>query len=343
MSEKSTEPVGAVTPHIATVASEGGKARAEKLSAEERRSIAKKAAEARWSQDCPTATHEGILKIGSTEIACYVLEDGERVISTRGVMKALGRRWRGRKYSGTELPVFLEAKNLKSYISKDLEAVLSVIEFRMPRGVRAEGFKAKLLPLLCETYLSARDAGVLTAAQTKVAKVAEILMRGLAHVGIIALIDEATGYQEVRDRQALQIILDKYLLKEFAAWAKRFPDQFYKEIFRLRGWQWKGMKVNRPQCVARYTTDLVYSRLVEGVVKELESRNPQDERGTRRHRHHQFFTEDVGHPALAQHLSNVITIMQGYDHWEPMMKHMNRALPKKNQEVTPLYDLIDDD
>jgi hypothetical protein len=111
-------------------------------------------------------------------------------------------------------------------------------------------------------------------------------MRALAHVGIIALVDEATGYQEVRDRLALQEILDKFLLKEFATWAKTFPDEFYKEIFRLHGWQWRGMKVNRPQIVAHYTKDLVYARLAPGILAELEKRNPKDERGYRKAKHH---------------------------------------------------------
>src|SRR5262245_17296535 len=121
-------------------------------------------------------------------------------------------------------------------------------------------------------------------------------------VGIIALVDEVTGYQEVRDREALQAILDRYLRKAFAAWAKRFPDEFYKEIFRLRGWKWRGMEVNRPQCVANYTKDLVYKRLAPGILEELEARNPKNEWGHREARHHQWLTEDVGHPALAQHL-----------------------------------------
>lgn len=322
------------------VASEGGKARAESLTPEERQDIARRAAEARWSVNFPKATHDGILRIGNAEIPCYVLDDGERMISTRGIMKALGRRWRGRKHAGTEMPVFLEAKNLNPFISEELRAVLSEMEFRTPRGMRAEGFKARLLPLLCETYLKARDEKALTTQQKKIAVQADILMRGLAHVGIIALIDEATGYQEIRDKQALQAILDKYLLKEFAAWAKRFPDDFYREIFRIRGWQWKGMRVNRPQCVARYTTDLVYTRLLPGIVKELETRNPKNDKGIRPHKHHQFFTEDIGHPALSQHLKSVIDIMRGYDDWSSMMKHMNRALPKQNQEVTPLFDGI---
>src|SRR5687768_13566099 len=93
------------------LASLGGKARAAKLSPEELSESARAAAEARWGKDLPEATHEGVLAIGGAEIPCYVLKGGERVISTRGVMKALGRGWRGRKYTGTEMPVFLEAKN----------------------------------------------------------------------------------------------------------------------------------------------------------------------------------------------------------------------------------------
>jgi len=118
----------------------------------------------------------------------------------------------------------------------------------------------------------------------------------------VALVDEATGYQEIRDRLALQAILDRFLRKELAAWAKRFPDEFYQQIFRLRGWNWKGMRVNRPQVVANYTKDFVYERLAPSILKELEARNPKDDGNDRRAKHHQWFTEDVGHPALAQHL-----------------------------------------
>ena len=82
-------------------------------------------------------------------------------------------------------------------------------------------------------------------------------------------------------KQALQAILDAYLRKELAAWAKRFPDEFYEQMFRLRGWQWKGMKVNRPQIVGRYTNDLVYERLEPGILNELQTRNPKNQRGER--------------------------------------------------------------
>jgi hypothetical protein len=131
------------------------------------------------------------------------------------------------------------------------------------------------------------------------------------------------------------------LRKEFAAWAKRFPDDFYKEIFRLRGWEWRGMKINRPQCVANYTKDLVYARLTPGVLEELEKRNPKNEKGNREVKHHQWLTEDVGHPALAQHLYGVVGLMRAANSWDHLIRMADRAYPKRGHNVQ--LDLFTDD
>ena len=300
----------------------GGRARAKKLSADERRKIAAKGAAARWGP--PKATHEGELTIGAVAIPCAVIEGGVRVISQRGMSTALGRHVTGSGTSkqkiGSEpaadsvakLPNFLAAANLKPFIDLELAASLTEPVEYLPRhgGRTAYGFKAELFPRICDVWLRAKDAGVLIESQKQTAEKAYMLMRALAHVAIIALVDEATGYQEIRDREELQAILDAYLRKEFATWAKRFPNEFYQQIFRLRGWEWRGMKPNRPQCVASYTKDLVYARLAPGVLTELESRNPKDETGKRKAKYHQWLTEDVGHPALAQHLHAVIGLMR---------------------------------
>jgi hypothetical protein len=280
------------------------------------------------------ATHTGVLRIGDSEIAAFVLENGERVLSTRGVMKSLGRTWRGRKYPGTELPVFLEAANLKPFISEEVEAVLKPIKFLLPpRLLRGEGYKAEALPTVCDIYLQARDAKVLRGKQELVAKKCEMLVRSLSKVGIIALVDEVTGYQAIRDKRALQEILDKYLLKEFAAWAKRFPDEFYKQMFRLRGWQWRGMKVNRPSVVGKYTNDLIYQRLAPGVLEELQKRNPKDDKGNREGKHHQLLTPDLGIPALQNHLFATTKFMEASATWDQFYRSMQRAFPKLNSNL----------
>jgi P63C domain len=322
----------------------GGKARAKALTPEERSEIAREGAAARWakqkSQDgdsqiatIPRADHAGHLHIGNASIPCYVLDNETRILSTRGIMKGLERRWRGRKYAGTELPVFLEASNLKPFIPENLGLVFSPVIFRTDKGARSEGYRAEILPEICEVYLKALDQEKLTKSQQPIAQRCQILMRALSKVGIIALVDEATGYQEVRDRLALQAILDLYLRKDFAKWAKQFPPNFYQGIFRLRNWQWRGMKVNPPQIVAHYTKDLVYARLAPGIVKELEVRNPMTERGYRKHKHYQYLTEDIGLPALAQHLYAVNGLMRASNTWKEFMELMDKAHPRRGDTL----------
>ena len=97
------------------------------------------------------------------------------------------------------------------------------------------GYNALLLPQVCEDYLQARDAGVLLASQQHIAEHAEIPIRGLATVGIIALVDEATGYQRLREELALASILEKFIAKELQPWTKTFPYEFYEQICRLNG------------------------------------------------------------------------------------------------------------
>lgn len=317
--------------------SKGGHARAQALSHEERRDIAREAALVRWSTDLPRATHDGDVRIGTKSMTAAVLPNGKRLLSQGSFLQALGRSRTPKAGTGAlvaeGLPFFLQADTLRPFVSEELRQATTPIHFRMPNGKRAVGYDALLLPQVCEVYLNFRDAceerGEAVPRQYRhIVRACDTLMRGLAQVGIIALVDEATGYQEVRDREALQAILDQYLAKTFASWAKRFPDEFYQQIFRLRGWQWRGMSVNRPSAVAHYTKDVVYQRLAPGILAELEAKNPKDEKGRRRARHHQWLTEDVGHPALAQHLHAVIGLMRASDDWKQFQRLLQRSFPK---------------
>lgn len=320
----------------------GGVARAKALTPEQRKEIAKKGAEARWA--APKALYAGELSIGELSIDCAVLPDGTRVLSQRGVGRALGRGYGGNDWrkkddgdAAGKLPFFMNAKGLLPFISNDLLTLaVSPIEYRHGQGGGvAHGINAAALPQICEVWLKARDAGALSKVQLPVAAKAEVIMRGLAHIGITALVDEATGYQEVRDKQALQAILDQYLRKELAAWAKRFPDEFYNQMFRLKGWQRKELSSSshRPGAAGMYTNDIVYERLAPGILAELEARNPKNSKGNRKGKHHQLLTDDVGHPALAQHLHALIALMRASSNWDQFMLMVNTAFPKKNDTI----------
>jgi len=151
---------------------------------------------------------------------------------------------------------------------------------------------------------------------------------GLAHVGIIALVDEATGYQEVRDRLALQKILERYISKELLPWTKRFPDEFYEQLFKLRSWQYSGMSIKRPSYVGKLTNDLIYQRLAPGVLEVLRKVTPRDYKGRTKHRFHQHLTADVGNPELDKHLHAVIALMKATTTWKVFYRLIQRAFPK---------------
>ncbi len=282
------------------------------------------------------AMHTGVLTIGEMKIDCAVLENGQRVISQGGVLKALDVRVGGRareRADGAGLPVFVGDSAIIPFVSNQLR--IRPLEYRDPRGGKpAKGLPASSLRLICEAWLDARKAGALDQpSQLRVADNAETLIRGFAEVGIAALIDEATGFQKKREPDALQTMMDLFLLPYMAKWSKRFPDEFYKGIYRLRGWAWTPDSTARPQCIASYTKDLIYARLAPGVLHELEERTPKDEDGKRRGRFHQFFTTDVGHPALSQHLHATIGFMRASSSWEQFMRFMNAVYPRRGDSL----------
>jgi hypothetical protein len=323
----------------------GGIARAEKLSSEERKSIAQAAARARWSVE--QATHSGVLKIGGMTFPCSVLSDGTRILTQSDFMTGMGMYYSGwvaknrPEGQAADVPHFLAFKSLNPFIEKHLGDLQSiVIKYRTEKGSVAHGIKAEIIPKICEVWMDAEENGNLGGRQKQIAGRAKMLIRALAHVGIVALVDEATGYQDVRNKEALQALLDAFLRKEFAAWAKRFPDEFYKEIFRLRGWEWNRLSVKRPILVGKLTNDLVYERLAPGILDELESRNPKDESGRRKGTHHQWLTEDVGHPALAQHLHAIIGLMRASSAWKQFHNLLDKAFPKRGSVLQ--LELIED-
>ncbi len=136
----------------------------------------------------------------------------------------------------------------------------------------------------------------------------------------------------MRDRDALQALLDKYLLQEHAAWAKRFPDDFYRQMFRLKGWQFPTPGGARPGVVGKYTLDIVYERLAPGLVDELKERNPKTDAGHRKVKHHQYLTDDVGHPALTNHIHAVMGLMRASKSWEMFRDLLDSAFPKKGTQ-----------
>jgi len=317
----------------------GGVARAKSLSPEDRKRIAQTAAAKRWSTPQLRATHDSAdhpLRIGELEIPCYVLEDGRRVLSMGGVIKALGLSRGSAGGQGDRLASFAAGKTINPFINKELmNRIESPILFTAPSGgVAASGYEATILPDICDAVLSARQKGLLQPQQEHIALQCEILVRGFARVGIIALVDEATGFQGERDKQALAKILEAFIAKELQPWVQTFPADFYKELFRLRGLEYPTATVRRPLYFGILTNDIVYKRLAPGVLEELKRVSEKDLAGRPKHKLFQKLTTNVGYPKLREHLGAVVTMMKLSDTYPDFLDKLDRLVPRFNTSYT---------
>jgi hypothetical protein len=297
-----------------------GKARALALTPERRSKIAQQAANARWASELPIAAYEGEFPLGGAPISCAVLQNGTRIITQATFLRALGRSRSPKAGTGVlstvdELPFFLQAEALKPFISDDLMQSTTPIFYRTILGGKGVGYDARLLPMVAEVYLRFRDEalkenGEVPARYERMLAAADLLVRALANVGIIALVDEATGFQRDRATDALATILEAFIAKELQPYVRTFPTDFYAQLFRLRGLEFPRDTVKRPQYFGHLTNDIVYRRLAPNVLAELRKVTPRRDDGRLKHAFFRRLTEDIGHPKLREHLASVVTMMK---------------------------------
>lgn len=270
------------------------------------------------------ATHQGRLDLLGIKISCAVLENGTRILVDRSVATALGTKgsgayWGLKKKNDTPMfPEYLSADYLKPFMSEELAKKLETpIQYLNRTGKDSTGVDATLLPKICDVWISAKNAGILTQKQENTANKAYLIMKAFAEVGITALVDEATGYQYDREKDELQKILKKYISEELLPWQKKFPDVFYKELFRLNGWDFtlNGIK-KRPDIIGKWTNKLIYEQLPEGVLKELKENIPKSTQGKPSARLHQLLTIDIGNPHLTAQINKTLTLFQLSDNME---------------------------
>lgn len=278
------------------------------------------------------AKYNGELDLNGIKISCAVLEDGTRILVNRSLATALGIKgsgayWQKKKNNPGEaiLPEYLSAQYLTPYISEELYSKLvSPINYENPNNQNRDGVSAELLADILNVYIEANKNGALTD-NKQVAEIAYKMLLAFSKVGIIALVDEATGYQYDREKDELQKILKAYISEELLPWQKRFPDVFYKELFRLNGWDYtvSGIK-KRPGIIGKWTNIIIYKELPHGVLDELKRKTPISNLGNRKNRYHQYLTTDIGEPNLEKQINKAITLFQVSDNMEQFWNNFKK-------------------
>ncbi len=277
------------------------------------------------------------LHIGNVRIPCYVLENGTRVITELGVKNGVGLAKAGNR----SIRAFLENLNLdpKTLGSKPLEH-LDSIPFKRTEGPMASGYDARVLPMVWRSILKANDAGKLSKKHLHLVDHCRTMAYAVMDVGIVALVDEATGYQDIREKDELQRLLDLYIRREAKPHAKMFPMEFFEQVARLKNWKW----VENPQmyrAIGHLINSLIYKRLPLGVLEALREVNPTNENGNRTRKHHQHLTYEMGETHLQFQVNACTAMMRGSSSWEGFLRGYERAFPRPNNPAQ--YDLIDED
>lgn len=282
------------------------------------------------------------LVLGNLELPCYVLEDGTRVFSGRGIQTALGVG--DKKTSGTWFSKFVNSEAISFGLKpRTLEQFNNPIVFTVEniKNLKSNfyGYEATLLIDLCSAIIDANESQMYRMDADIVAK-ANIIIRSVAKVGIIALVDEATGYNKAKERaeNALQKFLNTFMSEEAAKWVKAFGDTFFEDLYKMHNWSWDKTS-KRPGVVGTWINDIVYERIAPLVLAELKKRNPKNENGNRSYKHHQFLTREIGLPKLKQHLEAVhaIAIISNYN-WVVFMHNIDKAYPKQYQQLDIDFD-----
>ena len=286
------------------------------------------------------ALYVGNMEIAGMELPCAVLEDERRVITENAISMILGSRsgaskritYKERSEGRAHLPIFLAPKRLKPYVDRYLsDGPLDLIQYRH-KSQTVGSYDCRILPKICRVWIEAALNGDLMPQQMPKTQNALGFLSGLGEVGIIGLVDEATGYQRIRAERALAAILEKYLARDWQRWTKTFDLDFYLEIARLRGWP-KTYAIKRPSAVAKYTNNFVYARVAPGLLEELRRINPTIAPGRRKHKHNQWFTPEYGHPKLKEHLAAVTALLRAAPNWDNFERSINRAFPILNTDI----------
>lgn len=329
-----------VVEETASGKAKGGVVRAQVLSPERRREIAKKGALARWGADgsLPIAIKEGLLPIGDIELECYVLKDRRRVFHKRGMAKALAMRSQG----GNVFMRAVNRKGLGSVIPDKLrESLENPIVFKAFGGDLAHGYEGTVLIELCDAIWEAKKQNKLTPAQEDLAKQAEVILRSAAKVGIIALIDEATGHIKDKWKEEYRELFKQFILDEHRKWASEFPDQFFDVIYNIYKLPRKH-KNKHPQFFGHFIRKYVYTPLLNSrgaILEMLDEKNPTVYvGGGRRYKLFQFLEEEVGMVALRSHIWQVVGIGNATKTKESFERGFNKAFP----QVGTQGDLFDD-
>ncbi|MGL5715789.1 MAG: P63C domain-containing protein [Paraclostridium sp.] len=279
---------------------------------------------------------------GFIDVPCAVVKnnDGEtiRVINGKGLFNAFDRTAHGAtRVPG--LPAVVGSKTLASLMSEEDLAILEPITYEYGEKIYT-GYNAEALIVMIRAYIKAEEKGILKPQQLNGLRQAKVILLDLAGQGIKALVDKATGFIYEEEINALDSLIKELYMNDepIKNVASIFPRDFYREVFRIHGWNFNPASSKRPGYVGTFTKKYVWGLLPDTVVKEIENRNPtmKDRNyNYRKNKYYHYLTVDTGIKELDDAIKGMIKVMKlsedKHDFYKKYEIAFEEELRNKNQ------------
>ncbi len=258
------------------------------------------------------AEYTGKISFNGCNLYCAVLKDGTRIIVSRSLANVLGRKgsgsdWEKKRKEGVLLPEYVSAEYLRDFIPENLKNKLSnPIKYQLGKNkFIQEGIEATSLSDILYVWMDADKKGALGKRQKKVAETAYILSKAISKVGVIALVDEATGFQKYRKKDALRQLVEFYVIEEARKWTKEFTDRFFEGLDSI----YKNEKTTprtRPKYYGKFINTYVYSPIEKGKIFLALKEN---QKKSKHKRLHQFLSQDIGLSVLRNRIGRISALL----------------------------------
>lgn len=263
-----------------------------------------------------------VVLLGVT-VRVYGLATHDRVITQESAYALFGMV---RDHNGCPLARMVRVLDRLGFARPKLATdTLYPLRFYTETGKEGACYALSTLRDICEALHLAATAGVLPPGMSGAAAVGRRLRAFDLEASLTRFANAAIGFDPDAAARALGQLTDDAGRRQ-----NTFPDEFYVELYRLRGLPPYTGATRRPSYFGTLTNNIVYKRLAPGLLDELKDGIDRGETGKHKKRLFQRLSTTRGYPQLLDHLDNVIALMKRCKTYDEFMRKLDAKYPKQS-------------
>jgi len=286
-------------------------------------------------KNLPKALCTGDDTFNGVKLVAAILDDVDRthLFSERSLANAFGFRgggayWKRKKLDSAVLPEYLSSPILNEFITNDLRDKLdSAVSYVATNKKTATGLEATILPLICDVFHQAAQKYPDNENIKKAGDMAYKVILAFSQFGVLKYVEQITGYRYTDEDTLIANGLKEWGVSPvIVAWQKEFKTDFYRHIYRLKGWPYNPNTVKRYQVIGTYTNQYVYNYLPKDVFAWIKENTPKSKAGNKTARYFQSLDDSRGKELLRNQLVSVTTMLMLSKSWEEFKIFFARSL-----------------